>query len=144
MGIEKWAKYSTHQPKRAMGSMPHPCPSTTAQTEARLVRSKTRTWGNGKAHTRPINPYSSNTENRIFPKRYPIHPIKSHYKRKKNNRRPSVKDSPIKKEDYSKQIPLTNPLLNLRLTIRKRSHPMRINPSRYPTSRTSTINTGPP
>ena len=117
-GIEKWAKYSTHQPKRAMGSMPHPCPSTTAQTEARLVRSKTR---NGKAHTRPINPYSSNTENRIFPKRYPIHQIKSHYKRKKkNNRRPSVKDSPIKKEDYSKQIPLTNPLLNLRLTIKEK------------------------
>ena len=134
-----------HSPaQKSNGLHATPMPSTTAQTEARLVRSKTRTWGNGKAHTRPINPYSFNTENRIFPKRYPIHPIKSHYKRKKNNRRPSVKDSPIKKKDYSKQIPLTNPLLNLRLTIKKRSHPMRINLNRYPTSRTSTIITRPP
>ena len=122
MGIEKWVKHSTCQPKRAMGSRPRPCPSITAQTEARLVKSKARTWVNWKAHTRTINPYLSNTENRIFPKRYPIHPIKSHYK---GNRRPSVRHSPIKKEDYSKQTPLTNPLLNLRLTIRKRSHPMR-------------------
>ena len=82
MGIEKWAKYLTHQPKRAMGPVPHPCPSATAQTEARLVRSKTQTWKNEKAHTRPVNPYPSKTENRIFSKRYPIQPIKTHYKGK--------------------------------------------------------------
>ena len=82
MGVEKWAKHSINQPKRAMGSVPHPCPFTAVQTKAQLVRSNTHTWENGKAHVRSVNPYPSNTENRIFPKRYPIHPIKSHYKGK--------------------------------------------------------------